>query len=312
MSTPSRASTSEFQFIDWIKSQALERDEITCGIGDDASVMALPADKDLLTAVDVITEGIHFTSESDPFLIGRKALSINLSDLAAMGALPLAAYIGIVLPQSRDRQYAEEIYRGLFNVAREYSVTIAGGDTNSWSGGLVINVTVQGVVHRGQAILRSGARPGDWLFVTGALGGSLPSGRHFRFEPRIRESQILSKHFQPTAMLDISDGLASDIHHLAKQSQVGFVVDSAQLPIHDDVDKSLDAYERLKHALNDGEDFELLFTLPAEVGERLILESREYGLKVTRIGTCTREKHLLLNDGNNTIPLPAGGWNHSI
>lgn len=303
---------SEFQFIEWIKNQSTSRSEVKHGIGDDAAVLNVSPESQLVTAVDVITEGVHFTSESDPFLIGRKALAINLSDIAAMGAEPVAAYIGIVLPKSRDKKYAEEIYRGLFELANQYNVTIAGGDTNSWDGGLVISVTVQGTVAKDQAVLRSGAKPGDWIFVTGPLGGSLPSGRHFTFDPKLKETRILCEHFRPSAMLDISDGLASDMRHISKQSNVGVILDANEIPIHDDVDQSLNHEQRLQHALSDGEDFELLFTVSPETGTKLLNESEQHGLKVLKLGCCTKELDLLIDKNGSKSPLPSGGWTHQL
>jgi thiamine-monophosphate kinase len=310
MSHETSNTRSEFQLIEWIKDQSQSRPEIQHGIGDDAAVLNVSPGSQVVTAVDVITEGVHFTAESDPFLIGRKALAINLSDIAAMGAKPVAAFVGIVLPKHRDRSYAEEIYRGLFELANQYNVTIAGGDTNSWDGGLVISVTVQGVVPKDQAVLRSGAKPGDWIFVTGSLGGSLPSGRHFTFEPKLKASRILFEHFRPTAMLDISDGIASDIRHIANQSNVGVILNASEIPIHEDVNQSLNHDQRLQHALCDGEDFELLLSVSPETGERLLSDGKRHGLKAMKIGECTKKKELVLSFGEKFISLPAGGWIH--
>ncbi len=305
-------SRPEFDFIDWIKKQATSRPEVKLGIGDDAAILLQQPDREWVTAIDVITEGVHFTSETPPALIGRKALAINLSDIAAMAAEPVAVFLGIVLPKSRGRAYAEQLYAGIFEIASEYNVTIAGGDTNSWSGPLVLNVTVMGTVEQGKAILRSGAKAGDWIFVTGPLGGSLASGRHLTFEPKIREAKILAQNFRITSMLDISDGLASDARHLALQSGVGIVIDSQSLPINADVNPELPKAERIRHAMSDGEDFELLLTASPEEGERLLSEGILLGLNVTKIGECTEEVGLKLKFSDKLTDWPRGGWEHEV
>lgn len=302
----------EFDFIDWVSNQSQSRPEVLLGIGDDAAVLAQPPGRDWVTAVDVITEGVHFTETTPPALIGRKSLAINLSDLAAMAAEPVAAFIGIVLPKSRGRRYAEQVYRGIFEIAREYQVSIAGGDTNSWDGPLVLSVTLQGTVQRGGATLRSGARVGDWIFVTGSLGGSLESGRHLTFTPRIHEARELVDTYHVTAMLDLSDGLASDIRHLARRSEVGIRIEAESLPIHPDVSENLSQDDRIQHALMDGEDFELLLTVSPEEGQRLERAGSIWGTNVTRIGVCTSEREILLQSGGVLVPMPEGGWTHQF
>ena len=303
---------SEFDFINWVKQHSVGRDEVILGIGDDAAILSPSPERQLVSAVDVITEGVHFTTETDPKLIGRKALAINLSDIAAMAATPVAALVGIVLPKSRARTYAESLYGGLFDLAIEYNVCIAGGDTNSWDGPLVISVTVLGTVATGQAVLRSGATPGDWLFVTGALGGSLKSGRHLTFEPRLAQAQTLVDQFEITSMLDLSDGLASDVRHIATQSKVGIVIDGDQVPIHADVNSTLAPEVRLHHALNDGEDFELLFTVSPEHGKQLLKEAQKLGLRVSKIGECTTGSEVKIRSDETVHPFPLGGWCHEF
>ncbi|QDT33043.1 thiamine-phosphate kinase [Thalassoglobus polymorphus] len=305
-------SRPEFDFIDWIKKQVTLRPEVKLGIGDDAAILSHQPNREWVTAIDVITEGVHFTSETPPELIGRKALAINLSDIAAMAADPVAVFLGIVLPKSCGRAYAEQLYAGIFEMANEYELSIAGGDTNSWSGPLVLNVTVMGTVEQGKAILRSGANAGDWIFVTGPLGGSLASGRHLTFEPKLKEAKILAQHFHITSMLDLSDGLASDARHIASQSGVGMIVDTQSLPIHTDVNPDLPEAERVQHAMSDGEDFELLLTVSPEEGERLLSEGIQLGVAVTKIGECTEEVGMKLQSGDALIDWPRGGWEHEV
>lgn len=312
MPTESDEDRPEFALIDWIRSKSKVREEIEQGIGDDAAILNCNSGQKWVTAVDVITEGVHFTSETAPALIGRKALAINLSDIAAMGATPIAAFVGIVLPQQRDETYARQIYDGIFSLAEQFNISIAGGDTNSWDGGLVVSVTVQGVLNQGEPIYRSGAQPGDHIFVTGPLGGSLGSGRHLKFTPRLIESQKLLEHFRPTAMLDLSDGLGSDLFHLTSSSGVGAIIESAAIPIHDDVPTSVQDDQRLHQAISDGEDFELLFTLTTEQSQELLKRGPSLGLDCYRIGVCTAEKNVLLKLDDQQVQFPQGGWRHTF
>ena len=300
----------EFDLIDWIRERSANRPEVILGIGDDASILAECPGQQWVTAVDVLMEGVHFDSQLSPKLIGRKSLAVNLSDLAAMAAEPVAAYIGIVLPKLRGRQFAEQIYEGLFDIAQQFNLAIAGGDTNTWDGPLVISVTVLGLVPTGQGVRRTGASPGDWLFVTGALGGSLASLRHAKFTPRVSTARSLVQQFKISSMIDVSDGLASDLRHLVKESGVGFMVEAEQIPIHSDVDETAAFDDRLQHALGDGEDFELVFTVAANDGSRLAALQKIQGVSVTQIGECIASPELLLRQDGTLRPFPTGGWGH--
>lgn len=300
----------EFDLIDWIRERSANRPEVVLGIGDDASILAECPGQQWVTAVDVLMEGVHFDSQLSPELIGRKSLAVNLSDLAAMAAEPVAAYIGIVLPKLRGREFAEHIYKGLFDIAQQFNLAIAGGDTNTWNGPLVISVTVLGLVSAGQGVRRAGAAPGDWLFVTGALGGSLASLRHAKFSPRVTTARALAQEFKISSMIDVSDGLSSDLRHLVKESDVGFIVEAEQIPIHSDVDETAEFEDRLQHALTDGEDFELLFTVNANDGTRLAALGQIQGVSVTKIGECIASPDLLLRQAATIQPFPTGGWGH--
>lgn len=302
----------EFEFIEWIKSRAASRPEVPLGIGDDASLLETPANSQWVTTVDVLTEGRHFTSETSLKLVGRKSLAVNISDIAAMGARPVAAFVGLVLPQKQCRRDRETLYEGLFEIANEFGIVIAGGDTNSWDGPLVVSVTLMGLVEQGQGVLRSGASPGDRIYVTGALGGSLESGRHLSFMPRVNEAQVLRREFRVTAMMDLSDGLASDLRHLARHSGVGVLLRADCIPIHSDVSTELSETERLRHAFNDGEDFELLFTLRPDDAARLERSMDLLGVNVTEIGECTENPELQLTANGVLTPFPRGGWSHPI
>ena len=300
----------EFSLIHSIRNQAETRPEVLLGIGDDAAVIDFGG-RHCVAALDVITEGTHFTSDTPPHLIGRKALAVNLSDLAAMAAEPSSAFIGLVLPKRRDRAYCEELYRGLFELAKETGTTIAGGDTNSWDGPLVLSVTVLGMSTKKGAATRSGARPGDWLFVTGPLGGSLANGRHLTFTPRIREALALQDTVDLHALIDLSDGLASDLFHITTSSDVGAIVDGHAIPIHSDVDPSLSPHERLHHALSDGEDFELLFAVSPEDGKQLVA-SLPGDISLWKIGEVTEGTEVLLDFNGQRTPLQRTGWSHNF
>lgn len=310
MTLPS--SLTEFDLIERIRRRSRLREPVAIGIGDDAAVLNCASDQQLVIAQDVIVEGRHFTSDTEPELIGRKALAVNLSDLAAMAALPTAAFIGLVLPTRASAEFADRLYDGLLGLADEFEVTLAGGDTNSWDGPLMLSVTVLGTVPKGQAVTRGGATPGDWLCVTGALGGSLLSGRHLSFPPRLREAQRLRTEFHVTSMIDLSDGLSGDLRHLMATSSVGVRIDAAEIPVHLDVPNSLGFEQRLERALNDGEDFELLFTLAPEQGQRLQRSDAWNAVPVTKIGECTAERSALLWIDGQPRPLPSGGWRHPL
>ena len=300
----------EFDFVDWVQTRTRRGAGVSLGIGDDAAVLDVPAGYQLVSTVDVITEGRHFTPDTPPELIGRKALAVNLSDLAAMVAHPTAAFVGLVLPQNMNRDFVERIYAGLFALAEEFGVTIAGGDTNSWDGPLVISLTLMGIVKTGTAVTRSGAQPGDWLCVTGLLGGSLASGRHLSFKPRVREARLLKAKYKITSMLDLSDGLASDIRHLSKNSGVGFLIDESSIPVHTDVVPHLDFGERIHHALTDGEDFELLLTIAPPQTESAAEFLLKAGIPLWKIGECVSGDEIRLMCKGESRPLPAGGWCH--
>ena len=337
MLNPEQDPRPEFAFINWVRNQSRSRPEVVVSIGDDAAILNAPG-RQWISTVDVLAEGVHFSLENvPPELVGRKALAVNLSDIAAMAGEPCAAFVGLVLPQDRTREFAEAIYRGLFSLAEEWNVCIAGGDTNSWNGPLVISVTllglttgggllrrggtsdrsahVQSSAHvseqtaSGGPVLRCGAKPGDWILVTGALGGSLASGRHLTFTPRIREALALHQQVTLHALIDLSDGLSSDLFQILDQSGVGAVLDGDDIPIHDDVDASRPHEERLQHALNDGEDFELLLTVSPEQGRQL-LRSPPFETRLTKIGEITATPGAALRRGERVTTLTRGGWSH--
>jgi thiamine-monophosphate kinase len=228
-------------------------DRVLTGVGDDCAVLRGEGEKHfLLLKTDAVVEGVHFTTEAAPEKIGRKALARALSDIAAMGGTPLAAVITLGLPADESPGRLRAIYRGLEKTAQKYGVDLVGGETTR-ARELFLNVALLGECRGYAPVLRSGARAGDLLFVTGRLGGT-QAARHLTFEPRLAEGQWLARKGFASALMDVSDGLGADLPRLAEASQVGFDLEEKAVPRARGV--------TLAAALNDGEDYELLFTVP--------------------------------------------------
>ena len=264
-------------------------DSLRVGPGDDCAVTERNTQWDTLLKTDVVVESVHFTPDTKPELIGRKALARAISDIAAMGGIPEHALITVLIAPNRPVELLEGIYRGLHRLATSYGVSVAGGETSSLPyDGLVINVALTGRVERGRAILRSGARVGDILCVTGLLGGSFPSGRHLTFEPRVEIARFLMENeLVPTAMMDLSDGLATDLPRLADASGCGFELSPQDLPCHPGCTP--------RQALTDGEDYELLMTFAPETAQQLSL--LDLPLPITRIGKIVPRNRENLGSG---------------
>lgn len=285
------------------------RGDVRVGIGDDVAVVHVESTHtDLLLTSDAVIEGVHFTRAAKPELIGRKAIGRVLSDLAAMGGEPMWALVDLVAPASLGLARIEAAYRGAARLAEKYGLAIVGGDTTQGRD-FELHVFGVGQVPGGSAILRSGARKGDAVYVTGSLGGSL-AGRHLTFEPRIAEGLWLREGGWASAMIDISDGLAADLSHLLEMSGVGAEVEAARVP----VSKSLRRTKAgLARALFDGEDFELLFTVSAD--RQAAFESSwadTFGLACTRIGRIAGPKSrlMLVDDLGRRHELKDGGFEH--
>ncbi|VTS04182.1 thiamine-phosphate kinase [Tuwongella immobilis] len=305
---------SEFAWIDWLRERTPSVDRVRIGPGDDTAAMEFPGDRLTLVTTDMLLEGSCFRlAEAGAFRVGRKAMSVNLSDIAAMAGVPVAAVVSVGLPRSGGRAIAEDLYRGMREVADRFGVAIIGGDTNSWTGELVISVTVLGEANPRGPVRRSGAKPGDWLCVTGRLGGSI-LGHHLDFTPRVREALWLSECVDLHAMIDLSDGMSSDVHHLARESRCGFVLNAAQIPIHASAERlaEQDGKSQLEHALCDGEDFELLFTVSPEDGRKLIDAQPVTGLSISQVGIAVAESGVWLDEAGTRRPLPAGGYVHAF
>jgi thiamine-monophosphate kinase len=249
-------------------------------------------------------------AEAGPKAVGRKAMAVNLSDIAAMAGMPVAALVSAALPRKNGRVLAEELYLGLRELADEFHTAIVGGDTNSWDGPLVISLTVLGEATGPGPVRRSGAKPGDWLIVTGPLGGSI-RGRHLIFTPRVREAIRLHELSHLHAMIDISDGLAADVNHLCVESGCGAVLDAARIPVSSDATTLTDHQSPLNHALTDGEDFELVFAVSEDEGRRLIQAQPIPGINLTHIGECVTKGLWLAQEGVRR-PLEPKGYEHIL
>lgn len=239
------------------------------GAGDDCAAVRLPAGEEtLLLKTDAVVEGVHFTRNDPLQLVGRKALARCLSDVASMGGRPDSALVSLGLPSNRDGAFLREVYLGLRSLAEKFGVAVVGGETTRCPGAFFLSITLTGYADFQGGVPRSGARIGDAIFVSGRLGGS-QSGRHLNFEPRVNEALWLTKHFRPHAMIDLSDGLASDLKILLRASKVGAWIDEAFIPVSDEAKRRfrdrISEKPPLLAALTDGEDFELLFTLAPEI-----------------------------------------------
>jgi thiamine-monophosphate kinase len=310
--------TSEFALIDWIRQRERERTRTghwtKQGIGDDCAILVPSPGTDLLVTTDMLMDGRHFRLAKDgPEAVGYKALGVNLSDIAAMAGVPRAAVAAVALPQLSAVKVAQGLHDGMRKLAERFGVDLVGGDTNAWDGPLVISVTVLGEATARGAVRRAGARPGDAILVTGPLGGSFFAGRHLRPQPRISEALALHGAAPLHALIDISDGLSSDLTHILTESGgLGAVLDAAAIPIHADASEMSrrDGISALDHALHDGEDFELCVVLAADDAARLLAAPPAPAL-LYRVGEVTDTPGLLLRgDDGRLQTLAPRGFDH--
>lgn len=260
---------------------------VVMGAGDDCAVVQSPGHDALLLLLktDCVVEGIHFTKQSPPASIGWKAMARPLSDFAAMSGVPQFALVTLIVPAERTLDWIKEIYRGLEKAARTFGVAIVGGETSNIKGPAVISVSLSGFVEKDRWVGRGGGKATDELFVTGRLGGSL-RGRHLKFTPRIEEARWLTKNFSIHAMMDLSDGLGTDLPRLARASGVGFEVDEAAVPLNRGCG--------IAQAISDGEDYELLFAISAKDSRSLAARwKRKFPTRrLTRIGRLNRKSQV--------------------
>lgn len=299
---------------------------VRTGIGDDAAVLRFPSGFDVLVTTDFSLEGVHFRRAwHPPDSVGHRCLARGLSDIAAMGGEPTAAFLSLALPADLPQAWVDAFIKGLIRLGREYNVPLAGGDTAESPAGVLADIVVVGRVPAGKALLRSGARSGDSIYVTGELGRSAatlqrlragglaalgPKGKpryaahdpHFYPQPRIAVGRWLRGKGLVTAAIDVSDGLSTDLGHICEESGVGALVFEAAIPRPSGLPTS-----SLHYALHGGDDYELLFTVP---GSRPI-PTKVAGVRVTRVGEIIRGRGLWLVDSHGQRKaLPERGWEH--
>jgi thiamine-monophosphate kinase len=285
------------------------------GIGDDCAVLRLPPGHEALLTTDFSLEGVHFRRQWHPAeSVGHRCLARGLSDIAAMGGEPVAAFLSLALQKSLSQKWVDDFLGGFLTLARKFRIPLAGGDIAQSPAGVLADIVVLGSAPKGRAVLRSGAQPGDFLYVTGELGGSAallsrllagslkrPYPRrypaHFFPTPRIAAGRALREGRLAAAMIDISDGLSTDLRHICDESGVGARIYAEKVPVAREA-------ANLSFALHGGEDYELLFAsrrkIPAKVG----------GVRVSRIGEVTRGRQIVLVEGSKERDLPAKGWEH--
>lgn len=312
----------EFGFIDFIRSNFPDP-EGTTGIGDDCAVMP-SGEGELLFSTDLLMEGVHFLrNESSPEDVGWKAAAVNLSDIAAMGGTPVATFLSIALPKDAQGEWADRFIEGYTDISRQYDVPLLGGDTTSSLRDIAVNVGVLGRCPSGRRLMRNGAKVGETIYVTGPLGDSAGGlqailkgierteevtrliERHKRPVPRIEAGRILMESGKAGAMMDISDGIGSDLRHIMKASGVGAVIDLERLPLSPELvsvckEQGWDIYEM---ATSGGEDFELMFTAPAGL-------ENELDIAVYPIGKIVPGNELSWRFNNEPMDRDFDGYKH--
>ena len=298
----------ELDYVSWLAATQVDHPRLALGIGDDMAVLHAGQDRILLSS-DMILDGVHFDTNKHSLRdIGRKAVACNLSDCAAMAVEPIAITVSVALPHLADQAYAQELTTGIRDMAEAFDLAIAGGDTTSWQHPLAIDVTIVATpLPDLTPITRAGAKPGDHIYVTGSLGGSL-LGKHLTFTPRVKEAVALSRRLRHRlhAMMDITDGLALDLWRLCRASNVGAMLDekAVGMLISDDARTiaDQDGQSPLAHALHDGEDFELLVITDGDVEESPV--------PMTAVGTITNRDLCMRQPDGTVVALVPKGYVH--
>ena len=323
---------AEFDLIELIRERcACTREDVRLGIGDDAALLAVPLGQALAVSTDTLVAGVHFPHATKPYDIGWKALAVNLSDLAAMGATPAWATLALTLPQA-DARWVEQFADGFAALAREYKLALVGGDTTQ--GPLTITVTIHGFVPEPLALRRDGARVGDAVFVSGTLGDAAaglrcldkdaadaaqllaaPAGtREFVLErlqrpvPRVAAGLVLRGHAH--ACIDISDGLVADLRHVCAASGVGAEIDAQALPTSSALFALCDADTRRALQLGGGDDYELAFTLAPDAAAEVLSDLARSGCGATRIGRIVAGSGVRVLDADGAQLAVKPGWEH--
>jgi thiamine-monophosphate kinase len=319
---------TEGKLIEQIRRLARGGQSVVMGIGDDCAVLRVPPGHDLLVTTDFTIENVHFRRDwHPPELVGRRCLTRGLSDIAAMGGEPRAAFLSLAVAGDVPRKWVDHFLKGLLDLAGEFKVSLAGGDTAQSAAGIQADIVVVGSVPKGKAVLRSGAKAGEQIYVTGELGGSAAAlarfakskrgskrvdagySRQFSRQAgphaRVAIGQSLRRSGLASAMIDLSDGLSTDLEHICKESHVGAEIEAQAIP-RAEVGPGKHRV-RLDLALHGGDDYELLFTSAGAVPPRL------EGVRVTRIGRILPSSGLrmrLIDADGKRKPLPARGWEH--
>ena len=297
---------------------------------DDAAVVDLQPGRSLVATTDTVIAGVHFLADDPPDLIARKALRVNLSDLASMGAEPLGYLLVTALPAGIDENWVAQFSRGLAQDQAEFSIALLGGDTAFTPGPLSLTITALGQVERGKALLRSGAKPGDRVYLSGTIGDSafglkLAKGEPLTLSPS-EKSSLLDRYRLPqprlglgrrligvaSAAMDVSDGFAADLGHICQASRVGALVEAAKLPVSPALRSVLEVGQAsLVEVATGGDDYELLFTAPAAVELLLGRIATELALPLTAVGEIRREPGVIVLDQNGrAVELGPGGYRH--